>query len=129
MSGDAIVVTVSVIGGVAIAAFTTWLIFMDTKACDQAYLPPRYSVQAHLHSPYQPVRGNEMKYLYTVKGPELTTVEMRARAAAREFFGAQKHAVRIDTVRREVMETSTMADAIATTLFFEAECVAWPITK
>ena len=70
-----------------------------------------------------------MKYLYTVKGPELTTVEMRARAAAREFFGAQKHAVRIDTVRREVMETSTMADAIATTLVFEAECVAWPITK
>ena len=72
-----------------------------------------------------------MKYLYTVKGPELTTVEMRARAAAREFFGAQKHAVRIDTVRREVIETGTMADAnaIAMTLFFEAECVAWPITK
>ena len=70
-----------------------------------------------------------MKYLYTVKGPELTTVQLGARAAARELLGAQKHAGRIDTVRREVLENSTMSDAIATTLFFEAECVAWPITK
>ena len=127
MSSDALVVTVLVV--VAVAFIFVEFIFTDTEACDQEYVPPPKAVPTHLHPPYQPVRRNEMKYLYTVKGPELTTVEMRARAAAREFFGAQKHAVRIDTVRREGIETSTMADAIATTLFFEAECVAWPITK
>ena len=70
-----------------------------------------------------------MKYLYTVKGPELTTVEMRARAAAREFFGAQDHAGVTETARREAIETRTRADPIEKTIFFEAECVAWPITK
>lgn len=125
MSGDAIVVLIAI----AITVIVVVPIFMDTEACDQEYVPPPKAVPTHLHPPYQPVRRNEMKYLYTVKGPELTTVEMRARAAAREFFGAQKHSVRIDTVRREVIEAGVAADILATTLFFEAECVAWTNTK
>lgn len=48
MSSDTVAVVVSVLGGVVIAAFITWLIFMDTKACDQAYLPPRVPTKADL---------------------------------------------------------------------------------
>ena len=55
MSSDAIVVTVSVIVGVAIVVIFEGLIFMGTEARDQEYVPPPKAVPTHLHPPYQPV--------------------------------------------------------------------------
>ena len=40
MSGDTVEVVVSVLVGLAIAVVIVGLIFMDTEACDQAYVPP-----------------------------------------------------------------------------------------
>ena len=48
MSSDAIALLVSVLAGVAIAALITWLVFMDTRACEQSYLPPRVPTKAEL---------------------------------------------------------------------------------
>ena len=48
MSSDAIALLVSVLAGVAIASLVTWLIFADTRACEQSYLPPRVPTKAEL---------------------------------------------------------------------------------
>ena len=48
MSSDTLAVVVSVLGGVVIAAFITWLISVDTRDCEQSYLPPRVPTKAEL---------------------------------------------------------------------------------
>ena len=48
MSGNTIVVVVSVLVGLAIAFIFVGLIFADTRACEQSYLPPRVPTKAEL---------------------------------------------------------------------------------
>ena len=48
MSGNTIVVTVSVLVGVVITVIFVWLSSVDTRACEQSYLPPRVPTKAEL---------------------------------------------------------------------------------
>ena len=48
MSSDAIALLVSVLVGVSVASLITWLVSVDTRACEQSYLPPRVPTKAEL---------------------------------------------------------------------------------
>ena len=48
MSSEAIALLVSLLGGVSVAALITWLVSVDTRACEQSYLPPRVPTKAEL---------------------------------------------------------------------------------
>ena len=48
MSSYAVGTLVSLLVSVVIAAFITWLISVDTRDCEQSYLPPRVPTKAEL---------------------------------------------------------------------------------
>ena len=48
MSSEAIALLVSLLVGVALTVIFVGLIFMDTRACEQSYLPPRVPTKAEL---------------------------------------------------------------------------------
>ena len=68
MSSEAIVLLVSVLAGVAIASLVTWLIFAETRACEQSYLPPRVPTKAELEKDARKHWDEQVRALGGVEG-------------------------------------------------------------